>query len=121
LSLQIAAAVVTAVFGIPITFFPMRWARSIGWEIPDDVRLTNYFARCLGVVALSLAGLALYAARHPELQPLVCLVTGATMVGIALVHVVGALEKAQPLIETLEIGAFACAGGYFLWLALGVQ
>lgn len=109
------------VFGAPITFFPLPWARVIGWTIPDDVRLTRYFGRCLGLLVLSLCGLALYASVHPEIQSLVCMVAGITMLGLSLIHIVGALEKAQPFFETLEIGIYGCAGGYFLWLALGVQ
>jgi hypothetical protein len=120
LSLQIAAALVSAAFGVPITFFPIKWARAIGWRIPDDVGLTRYFARCLGVLALTLAGLAVWASVHPPLQALVCAVCGLAMLAIAVVHVVGALEG-QPLLETLEIGFYGGGGCYFLWLALGVQ
>lgn len=121
LSLQIAAALVSAAFGVPITFFPLKWARAIGWRVPEDVHLTRYFARCLGVLALTLAGLALWASMHPPLQALVCAVCGLAMLAIALVHVVGWLEKAQPFLETLEIAFYGGGGCYFLWLAAGVQ
>jgi hypothetical protein len=121
LSLQIAALLVLVVFGVPIAFFPLRWARAFGWRIPNDVDLTRYFGRCLGVMILSLSGLAVWASLHPPLQPLVCFVAGATMVALSLVHVVGWLEKAQPFLETLEIFLYGGAGSYFLWLAVGVQ
>jgi hypothetical protein len=121
LSLQIAAAVVLVALGIPLTFFPLKWARALRWNIPEDVSLARYFARCLGVVASSLAGLAIWASLHPPLQAMVCSLCAFTMLAISLVHVVGALEKAQPFFETVEIAIYGCAGGYFLWLGLGVQ
>ena len=118
LSLQIAAALVTLALGIPLTFFPLKWARAIGWKIPDDISLARYFGRCLGVVALSLCGLAIYASLHPAVANFICAAVALTMLAISLVHVVGWLEKAQPLFETIEIGIYATGGGYFLWLAL---
>jgi hypothetical protein len=121
LSLQIAAAVVVVALGVPLTFFPLRWARAIGWTIPEDVNLARYFARCLGVMALAISALAIFASLHAEVQMWVCTLSGGTLVAIALVHVAGALEKAQPFFETVEIAIYACAGGYFLWLGLGVQ
>jgi hypothetical protein len=118
-SLQVAAAVVVLALGIPLTFFPLQWARAIGWTVPGDVKLARYFGRCLGVVALALAAVAAWGSVHAP-GP-VCTLAGGTLLALAAVHVVGALEKAQPLFETIEIGLYACAGGYFLWLGLGVQ
>jgi hypothetical protein len=118
LSLQVAAAVVTLALGIPLTFFPIKWARAIGWKIPDDLSLARYFGRCLGVVVLALCGLATYASLHPDLATLICAAIALTMLAISLVHIVGWLEKAQPLFETIEIFLYAGGGGYFLWLAL---
>ncbi len=118
LSLQIAAGLVTLLLGIPLTFFPIRWARAIRWTIPDDLSLARYFARCLGVVVLALCGLAIYGSLHAEFVNVICAAIAITMLAISLVHVVGWLEKAQPLFETIEIGIYAVGGGYFLWLAL---
>ena len=117
LSLQIAAGVVILLLGIPLSFFPIRWARAIGWKLPEDLSLARYFGRCLGVVALALCGLAIYASLHAPFAGVVCAAIGATMLAIALVHVVGWLEKAQPLFETIEIALYAAGGAYFLWLA----
>jgi hypothetical protein len=117
LSLQIAAALVTIAFGIPITFFPLRWAKIFGWSIPAaDISLTRYFARCLGVLALALAGLAVYASRHPTLLPPVLLTVSLLMLALAVVHLVGFLEKAQPPSETAEIFMYLGGGLYFGWL-----
>jgi hypothetical protein len=118
LSLQIAAALVILTVGIPLSLFPLKWARAIKWTIPDDVKLARYFGRCLGVVVTVLAILAAYASTQPPLvQPLLA-ATAATMILVAIVHVVGWLEKAQPFFETVEIAIYSAGGAYFAWLAL---
>ena len=117
LSIKIAAGIVVVALGIPLTFFPIKWARAIGWKIPEDISLARYFGRCLGVVVLALCGLTIYYSMHSHAE-VYCAAIGGTMLAISLVHVVGWLEKAQPLIETVEIGIYAVGGSYFLWLAL---
>lgn len=42
-------AITTVVFAVPITFFPLRWARLMRWRIPAETQLTMYFGRCLGL------------------------------------------------------------------------
>jgi hypothetical protein len=118
LSLQIAAVAVTLVFGIPITFFPMRWAKAFGWAIPADLPLARYFARCLGVLILTLVGLALYGSTHAALLGPVLATTSGAMLLLSAVHVVGWREKAQPPLETAEIFMYLAGGLYFGWLAL---
>jgi hypothetical protein len=118
LSMQIGAALVFVVFAVPITFFPIKWARAIGWRIPDDLQLARYFGRCLGVVILALVAFAVYASLHPPLLPAALSLTALVMLGMVPVHVVGWLEKAQPPLETAEIFLYAAAGSYFAWLAL---
>jgi hypothetical protein len=118
LSLQAAAVLVTVVFALPITFAPMRWAKLFGWHIPDELALARYFARCLGVLILTMVGLALWASTHPELQTAVLAATGGVMLLLSLVHVVGWLERAQPPLETAEIFLYGAGGAWFCWLAL---
>jgi hypothetical protein len=118
LSLQIAAAVVLLALGAPLTFFPVTWARFVGWHLPEDLRLVRYFGRCLGAVALVLVGFTAYASLHPQLVGAALVITAAAMWLVLAVHLVGALEKSQPLFETLEIGIYLPAGIYFTWLAL---
>jgi hypothetical protein len=117
-SLQVAAALVILTVGIPLSLFPLKWARAIKWRIPDDKDLAVYFARCLGVVVTVLASLAAYASTQPPLLQPLLVATSATMLLVAIVHVVGWLEKAQPFFETVEIGIYAAGGLYFGWLAL---
>ena len=55
-------AITTVVFAVPITFFPLRWARLMRWRIPAETQLTVYFGRCLGLFILILEGLMARAA-----------------------------------------------------------
>ncbi len=98
-------------FSAPITFAPMRWARLVGWKVPDDADLALYFGRCLGAFALILNLFMLRAgfigAHVPATFEFMALLWGAMIV----VHVVGALQGVQPIFETIEIG---------FWFALAV-
>ena len=59
-------AITTVVFAVPITFFPLRWARLMRWRIPAETQLTVYFGRCLGLFILILEGLMARAAWSGE-------------------------------------------------------
>jgi hypothetical protein len=59
-------AITTVVFAVPITFFPLRWARLMRWQIPAETQLTVYFGRCLGLFILILEGLMARAAWSGE-------------------------------------------------------
>jgi hypothetical protein len=116
--LHIAAVVVAVVYGIPIAFAPLRWARAVGWTVPDDTRLVRYFGRCLGVLILSLVGFVVYAARRPPLVPVALILSAAAFLAMVVVHVVGALERAQPPFESWEIVLFLPCGLFLGWLGL---
>lgn len=111
------AAVLTAVsFSIPISLFPLAWARALRWTIDDRSDLALYFGRCLGVVAVVLSWGAWHAAGHAELQPFYFSVLIGIAVLLTLVHVVGAVQKVQPWTETAEIpfwGGLALLGVLF--------
>lgn len=90
-------------FGLPFLLAPIRWARLFQWEIPDDVRLVKYFARCLGCTAIGISVVALYYSTRPD-PPREFLLVGIVSAGLlTLVHIVGALERSQPWTETVEI------------------
>ncbi|HXY57415.1 MAG TPA: hypothetical protein VEH76_02430 [Methylocystis sp.] len=98
------AGTTTALFAIPIAFAPLRWARLMLWRLPEDTDLALYFGRCLGAIALMLEILAIRAGLTGEGLKFVfefMMLTFATMV---VIHVVGALQRVQPVTETLEIG-----------------
>jgi hypothetical protein len=101
--LRVTAILSLLAFAIPITLAPLAWARVLRWPMDPTPQLATYFGRCLGVVALTLVWGAWTAAGEPALQPFffVMQISGAAL--LALVHVVGALEKSQPWTETAEI------------------
>jgi hypothetical protein len=118
LSLQIAAASVALLVGGPLLFAPLRWARAVGWTLPDDTRLTRYFGRCLGAVVLVLAGLALHGSRHAAVLPVALGTTATAMLLMVPVHVAGALERSQPAFETWETLVYLGGGCFFAWLTV---
>jgi hypothetical protein len=96
-------------FSLPISFAPLRWARLVGWSVAQDDALALYFGRCLGAFALILNFFMLRAgfsgAHLTATFEFMALVWAAMIV----VHVVGALQGVQPILETLEI---------IFWIAL---
>ena len=46
------AVVTTVAFAIPILLTPMRWAKLMLWNVPDQTDLAVYFGRCLRAFAL---------------------------------------------------------------------
>jgi hypothetical protein len=100
-----------AAFGLPILLSPLRWARALQWEIPEDVRLVRYFARSLGCTAVAIGAVSVHLslqADPPREFLLVPILSTALLTGT---HVVGALERSQPWTETVEI---------LLWLGLTI-
>jgi len=45
LFLLILASVTSLGFALPILLAPLRWARLVGWRIPEDTDFTVYFGR----------------------------------------------------------------------------
>jgi hypothetical protein len=98
-------------FSVPIALAPLRWARIVGWAIPQDRDLALYFGRCLGSFALILNLFMLragFSGAHLAATFEFMALVWATMI---IVHVVGALQRVQPILETLEIG---------FWIALAL-
>jgi hypothetical protein len=118
LLLTATAGVVILAYGLPLALMPLRWARTIGWTVPDDVRLARYFGRSLGTMVLTLALFVVYAALHPELERIASGVTATGLVLVSLPHFVGIVERSQPLFETIEGFVFLALGGMFAWLTL---
>jgi hypothetical protein len=102
LSLVVALAVAG-----PLVFMPLRWARAVGWRVPEDTDLVVYLARCLGGVVFAVIALVLRAAPRPEAHVAVFhLVTWIAAI-MTMVHLVGAIEERQPWFETLETAIYA--------------
>jgi hypothetical protein len=104
-------AVTSIVFALPIFLVPLRWARVFRWRIPDDTDLAVYFGRCLGAFVLIVEALMLRAGLTGEGLVFTFQVLLAVGLLMTLVHIWGALQKIQPITETLEIGMYS---GLFL-------
>ena len=89
--------------GLPLLICPVRWARRIGWKIPEDMDLTNYLARSLGGLLMPVIILMYIGARDPwEYRVMFDLIILATIFA-AGVHFYGFLKRSQPVIEHVEI------------------
>jgi len=90
-------------FGLPLCFFPLRWARMLCWRIPDDTSLVIYLGRCLGVIICVVSFFATRVTHDAGVLPFFfdfMLVNFAAMI---VVHLYGALRRIQPWTETAEI------------------
>ena len=96
-------------FGLPILLTPLRWARALQWELPEDVRLVRYFARSLGCTAVAIGVVAVYLGLQENPPREFVLVAILSTGLLAVIHMVGAFERSQPWTETAEIP---------LWLGL---
>lgn len=90
-------------FALPILLVPLTWARAFRWNLPQDTDLAIYFGRCLGVLAVVLAGFAVWAGSTGVGVEQIFQIMIPVFVGMTVVHVVGAIQRIQPVTETIEI------------------
>lgn len=95
-------------FALPIFLVPLTWARAFRWKLPQDTDLAIYFGRCLGVLAVVLSGFALRAGFTGAGVEQMFQIMIPVFAGMTLVHVVGAIQRIQPVTETIEIAFWAC-------------
>ena len=107
--LVVVGVIFIPVFALPLFIDPYWWGDVFGWDTGSRSDLTAYLGRCLGAVALAIAIVALLAAREPTANRGLfdVLVLGGAL--LALVHLRGLLEDAQPTVEHLEIAMY---GGF---------
>lgn len=94
-------------YAVPLLVAPFAWARRFGWTIPRERHLALYLGRCVGGLALVITVLSLRAALAPRAHVEVVeflIGVGAVM---TVVHVVGAVQRVQPIAETGEILLYA--------------
>jgi hypothetical protein len=105
--LVVTGVVSGALFAIPLFLMPLTWAGWFRWNLPVDTDLALYFGRCLGALALVVAALSLRAGLTGENVEVMfqILISAATL--MVVVHVVGAIQRVQPMTETIEIGFWA--------------
>ena len=113
--LIVVAAVFLPVFAIPLFADPYWWGDVFGWDTEPRTDLTVYLGRCLGAVALAIAGVALLAARDPAAHRSLFDVLTIVAALLALVHVRGLFEDAQPTVEHLEIAMYAGFAALAWW------
>jgi len=123
LFLVVCAVVFSLGYGLPLTFVPLTWARHFGWEVRRDGDggdpLTVYLGRCLGCVILSVAAVAVRVAWLPVAQPMLLELLALAFGSMTVVHVVGWLQRTQPLRETLELPGYVVLTALALWLRYG--
>ena len=107
--LIVAGVAMLAAFGIPLVVAPMRWARFLHWEIPPPSQLVTFLGRSLGLFICVIAVYAFRAAAVPQAMPFFFELMLLLFVGMIALHAYGAITKAQPITETIEIA---------LWVAL---
>jgi hypothetical protein len=100
----------SAAFALPIFLAPLTWARRLGWQIPEHTDLAVYFGRCLGAFILVVEMLMLRAVLTGIGLVFTFQVLIAVAVLMTVVHVWGAVQRIQPISETLEIGMYAGLG-----------
>lgn len=105
------------VYALPLLLVPLKWARWFGWKVQEgNTDLTVYFARCLGAVALAIILTLMRYIPDPGSQPALFDLIGLVCVGMVVVHTWGAIRKAQPLSETVEIFFYAVVGAVAAWI-----
>lgn len=102
------AAVSTLAFAGPFLLSPAGWGRAMQWTVPAERELMDYYARCLGCLALGANALAMWGAlRAPELLAGYFIVLCPFAAMMVLLHVYGWLARRQPWTETAEIPMWA--------------
>lgn len=104
------AVITSAAFALPIFLAPLTWARWFGWRIPEHTHLAIYFGRCLGAFIVIVELLMLRAGLTGEGLVFTFQVLLAVAGFMIVVHIWGAVQRIQPLSETLEIGMYAGLG-----------
>ena len=102
--LLVIGASIILIFGIPMAIWPIRWAKVLRWEIPDNTDLAVYYGRCLGCVALVIGAFSILAWKHRFVEPFYFKLLLLCWILMILVHIYGAIKKIQPITETYEMG-----------------
>ncbi len=101
--LYVVAVTMLIGFGLPLLLVPIHWARIFRWEIPQQKDLAAFLGRSVGVFICVLAIFAFKAANTPAVQRFFVDMLLWITAGSLLIHIYGAIKKAQPVTETIEI------------------
>lgn len=108
------------IYALPLAVAPLAWARVFRWHVVGPDPLTIYFGRCIGAVAVALCAACLRAAPAPAAHPIVLELIALSGATLAIVHVVGLLERSQPWPEHVEILLFSGAAAFAAYLRSGL-
>ena len=111
LYLYVMGAAMLVAYGLPLLFIPLRWAKIFRWEIPQEKDLAVTLGRSLGLAISLVAIFAFRAVSNPGVKPFFFDFILWLIVGMAVIHLYGAIKKTQPVTETMEIA---------LWVVLFV-
>jgi hypothetical protein len=103
------------IFALPLFLDPYWWADRFGWDTSPHTDVGTYFGRCLGALAIALSGCALWGAREPERWRGLFSIFAIGGILLSIVHLRGAIEDSQPLIEHLETLMYAGFAALALW------
>lgn len=101
--LYVVGVAMLVVFGLPLTFVPLRWGKAFGWETQPGGHLVVMLGRSLGILISLVAIFAMLVPVMPEARLfffdfMLCLI------GLMFIlHVYAALRRQQPKLETYEI------------------
>ena len=101
--LYVVAVGTLLLFGGPLLLWPLKWAKVLGWQIPDHTHLTVYFGRCLGGVICAMGIFAFVAVGSVVTQRFFVQLIMANFSAMIVIHVYGAVKRIQPISETYEI------------------
>jgi hypothetical protein len=90
-------------FGLPLTIFPLKWARLFQWRLPEDSQLASFLGRSLGVLLVVISIFSILVPAIPMLMPYFYIFLLVILGAMLLLHVFGAIRKLQPMTETWEI------------------
>ncbi len=104
LFLYVVGVAMLLVYGLPLIFAPLRWAKAFGWEIQPSTTLTVMLGRSLGILISLVAVFAFVVTRMTEAKPFFFLFI-LCLIGLnTLLHLYGAIRRVQPKLETYELG-----------------
>lgn len=105
-------------YALPLLLVPLRWARAFRWTVNVDAapKLTLYFGRCLGAVAVALTLMMLRAAMDPHGQRIMLELTGGVAGLMTGLHIYGAVRRVQPWTEDAEILLYGIVLILAFWL-----
>jgi hypothetical protein len=90
-------------FGLPLTIFPLKWARLFQWRLPEEIQLASFLGRSLGMLLTIIALFAILVPGLPMLMPYFYIFLLVILGAMLLLHVYGAIRRQQPATETWEI------------------